>query len=87
MDSEQLERLADAVATRLAGRFPQQPTEGRWLTSAEAARYLGASVEAIRDLAAARKIAFSQTCAGAPMYFDPADLDAYRRQHRREAVN
>ncbi|MEZ5076968.1 MAG: helix-turn-helix domain-containing protein [Solirubrobacterales bacterium] len=82
-----LDQLADALVERFLDRLPQPDQRRTSLTSAEAAHYLGISVEAIRDLAACRKVAFSQTCAGAPCYFEADDLDAYRRKHRNEAVN
>jgi hypothetical protein len=85
LGDDQVQHLADAIAARVAELAG--PARRRWLDSQRAADYLGISTEAIRDLAATRKITFSQTCRGAPMYFDPADLDAYRRKHRREAVN
>jgi hypothetical protein len=87
LDPETIELLADAVAVRLAVRLPQPDKPRTGLNSAEAAAYIGISLETLRDLVACRKIASFQTFPGTPHSFDVEDLDAYRLQHRLEAVN
>lgn len=87
LDPETIELLADAVAVRLADRLPQPEQRRTGLNSAEAAAYVGCSLETLRDLVACRKIASYQTYPGTPHSFDADDLDAYRLQHRLEAVN
>lgn len=75
--------LADAVLERLGDSLKRQPDD-RWLDSREAAAHLAISVDALHRLTAARRLAFSQSVAGAPCYFRRGDLDAYRMRSIQE---
>jgi excisionase family DNA binding protein len=74
-----LERLADAVAVKLAESVPQA-AEDRWLTSAEAAAYLGLPYSTFRKLTAAGRIEGEQDTIGGRFYFQRSYLDAWRRR-------
>jgi excisionase family DNA binding protein len=69
------------LARRLAPHLPTPaaPTEDGWLTTREAADYLGLSVHALHRLTGARTIAFEQAKPGGKCWFRRSDLDAYRR--------
>jgi len=80
LDAEALDALADQLAPRLAGRLAAGRAEGdRWLTSREAASYIGRSGNAMHKLTAARAIPFSQDGPRARCYFRRSDLDAWMR--------
>ena len=66
------------LARRLAPHLPT-PAEDGWLSTREAADYLGLSVNALHRMTAARAIRFEQSAPGAKCYFKRSDLDAYRR--------
>jgi excisionase family DNA binding protein len=68
--------IAERVASRLADSLPGSPD--RWLTSTEAAEYLGLSVDALHKLTSTRSIPFAQDGPGAKLYFLRAHLDAWR---------
>jgi excisionase family DNA binding protein len=56
--------------------------EDRWLTTKEAAVYLGLSgPTALHRLTSERRIAFSQESHGGKCWFRRADLDAFREAH------
>jgi excisionase family DNA binding protein len=57
----------------------QPPAVDGWLTTRDAAAYLGVSVNAMHKLTADRRIPFSQSGPGARCYFRRADLDDWRR--------
>jgi excisionase family DNA binding protein len=59
---------------------PEQPaaTTG-WMTSRDAATYLGLTLAALHRLTAARAIPFEQDAPGGKCWFTHADLDAWRR--------
>jgi excisionase family DNA binding protein len=75
--------LAD-LAERLAPFLRPTASTGddRWLTTQQAAEYLGMSVHALHKLTAARSIPFSQAGPGARCYFRRSDLDEWRRTTR-----
>lgn len=78
LDEDALDRLADQLVPRLAGRLAVGRGEpDRWLTSREAAGYIGRSVTALHKLTAARAIPFSQDGPGARCYFRRSDLDTW----------
>lgn len=90
-------RSDDGIAADLAAVLrphlqPKQPdaTVG-WMTSREAATYLGLTLAALHRLTAARAIPFEQDVSGGKCWFTRADLDAWRRgggarfHHRRAA--
>lgn len=80
LSPEAVDALADAVAARVFERLAQQPsaTDDRWLTTREAADYLGVTVAALHKLTAARRIPFDQGGPGCKCYFRRADLDRWR---------
>lgn len=78
LDEEALDTLAERLAPRLAERAAgRREDEDRWLTSREAAAYIGRSPTALHKLTAARAIPFSQAGPGARCYFRRSDLDAW----------
>jgi excisionase family DNA binding protein len=57
----------------------ERPVAVGWITSREAAAYLGLTLAALHRLTAARAIPFEQDAPGGKCWFDQADLDAWRR--------
>lgn len=81
-EDDELDRLADRVAAKLVAQLDQshsRPVE--WMTTAEAAKYLGQSVNAVHKLTSTREIPFSQDGKGARCWFRRADLDRWRENH------
>jgi excisionase family DNA binding protein len=78
LSPEAIDDLAERVAELVAERIGA-PDDDRWLTTPEAARHLGLSVDAVHKLTAARKVPFAQDAPGARCYFKRSDLDAWRR--------
>jgi excisionase family DNA binding protein len=81
---DQLDRLADRLSPlldRLAATRRHEPPPGapRWLTTREAAAYVGLTVPALHKLTAARSIPFEQEAAGCKLWFRADELDAWRR--------
>ena len=70
-----LDALADALAARLNAARVDDP----WMTSQEAASYLGLSLDALHRLTAARRIPFTQDTPAGRLYFKRAELDSWRR--------
>jgi excisionase family DNA binding protein len=66
------------LAAALAPYMPAPREDDRWLTSAEAAEYLGLSGHALHHLTAARAIPFAQDGPGAKCYFKRSELDHWR---------
>jgi excisionase family DNA binding protein len=81
LDDDALDRLAERLAPRLAGSLAAGtgPEPDRWLTTREAAGYIGRSITALHKSTAARAIPFSQDGPGARCYFRRSDLDAWMR--------
>jgi len=81
LDDDALDRLAERLAPRLAGSLAAstEPEPDRWLTTREAASYIGRSTTALHKLTAGRAIPFSQEGPGARCYFRRSDLDAWMR--------
>lgn len=77
------EVLAEPVAQRVLDRLGEVGGEDRWLTSAEAARYLGMTMHAFHRHTAAGTIPCAQDGPGCKMWFKRADLDAWRTGARR----
>ncbi len=78
LDEAAREALAERLAPRLAERLPlRQPDD--WMTTREAAAYIGRSVTALHKLTAAQAIPFEQEKPGARCYFNRSDLDAWMR--------
>jgi excisionase family DNA binding protein len=57
----------------------EQPCAAGWMTSREAATYLGLTLPALHRLTAARAVPFEQDAPGGKCWFNRADLDAWRR--------
>ena len=80
LDDDALDRLAERLAPRLADRLaPNDPQRDGWLTTRDAAAYIGRSTTALHKLTAARQIPFEQDGPGARCYFRRGDLDAWMR--------
>ncbi len=69
------------LATRLAPFLPRLngSDEDRWLSTREAARYLGITANALHKLTAARAIPFEQEAPNAKCWFRRSELDEWRR--------
>lgn len=80
LDDDALDHLAEQLAPRIAERIVVQASgDDRWMTTAEAATYIGRSTTALHKLTAARAIPFEQEREGARCYFKRSDLDAWMR--------
>ena len=79
------ERVADLVVDRLAPLLPNAGA-GEWMTTAQAAAYLGLTTTALHKLTSARLVPFSQEKPGARCYFKRSDLDSWREASTRGLV-
>jgi len=82
LGGEALDQFADGLVDRIAAqvldRLNEQHLEAdRWMDSAEAARYIGRSKDALHKLTGAREIPFSQSAPGAKCYFKKSELDRW----------
>ena len=77
LDDATLERLADAVAVRVAALVPDA-ADDPWLDSPAAADHLALSVNSLHKLTAADAIRYSQREHGGKLYFRRSWLDEYR---------
>lgn len=80
LDDEALDALAQRLAPLVANRVAtaaHPAAADRWLTTREAAAYIGRSPNALHKLSAARVVPFSQDGPGARCYFRRSDLDAW----------
>jgi excisionase family DNA binding protein len=75
---DDLEQLAERLAPFL--RPAPAPAEDGWLTTKQAAGYLGITANALHKLTAERSIPFSQSAPGARCFFRRSDLDEWRRE-------
>ena len=78
------ERIADAVAVRIAQRAERWRLP-EWLDSRGAAEYLGLHPDTVRKLAAERAIPAEQDGPGCKLFFLRSDLDEWRRAGGRAA--
>jgi excisionase family DNA binding protein len=79
LDESALERLAELLAPRLAGKLAvSEARESAWLDSQAAAEHLCMSRAAVYRLASERRIPFSQSVAGGKLWFRRAELDEWR---------
>ncbi len=87
LDDDALDALAERLAPRLEARIGRplgsEVGADRWMTTAEAAGYLGMTANALHKLTAARAIPFSQDGPGCRCYFRRADLDHWRESGAR----
>lgn len=74
-DDEALDRLAELLAPRLAGRLEQKPSASPWLNADEAAQYLACPKGRLYDLVQHRKLTPRRD--GRRLLFRRDDLDAY----------
>jgi excisionase family DNA binding protein len=72
-------RLAADLAAALCPHLQMEQPGGGWMTSREAAAYLGLTLPALHRLTAARALPFEQDAPGGKCWFQRADLDAWRR--------
>jgi hypothetical protein len=85
-----LTRLAERLAPFLTARQADgsgAPEDDGWLSTADAAKYIGITANALHKLTAARAIDFEQSAPGCKCWFRRSVRDAYRRavaQWRRE---
>ena len=77
LDDDALSELAQRLAPFLSQ--PPPATDDRWLSTREAALYLGMSVNALHRLTAERAVPFVQDAPGAKCWFLRSELDAWRR--------
>jgi excisionase family DNA binding protein len=75
------EATLDSLAARLTPRIAERLGQGddSWLSTREAASYLGLSVDAPHNLTAARSIPFEQDAPGCKLWFQRSELDRWRR--------
>jgi len=85
LDDQDLERLAVRLVDRVGPRLLEllgpglaTPEDG-WMPTAEAARYLGLTTNALHKLTAARAVPFEQDGRGGKMWFKRSELDSWRR--------
>lgn len=78
LDEEALDALAERLRPRLAVEQGDAGTD-RWMSSRDAAEYLGLSRNALHKLTAARAIPFVQDVAGGKCWFLRSELNAWRR--------
>jgi excisionase family DNA binding protein len=83
LDDASLDRLADRVAKKLAPLFSTSAADVGWLTTRQAAEYLGLTAAALHRHTAARTISFVQDAPGGRCWFKRADLDQWRERGRR----
>lgn len=76
-DPEALAMLAGLLASHLAGNGAG--ADDRWLSTKDAAAYLGLSPNALRKLTASRSVPFEQEVAGGKCWFLRSELDQWRR--------
>lgn len=81
---EALDRLADTLASRIAGRSgqPGEPGPEGWLTTRAAADYLGMTPAALHKLTSAGAVPFEQEAPGCRCYFNRDELDRWQRAGR-----
>lgn len=79
LNDEALDTLAGALAERLLPLLgARASTEDVWMTTKEAAVYLGISVNALHKLTGERSIPFSQDAPAGKCFFKRSELDAWR---------
>lgn len=87
LDEDALDALAERLAPRIAARLagPREDGGDRWMTTAQAAGYIGVHRDTVRKLAAARAIPAEQDAPGCKLYFRRVDLDRWREAGGRPA--
>jgi excisionase family DNA binding protein len=80
LDDTAIDRLAAGIASRLPSTSDTAAAADGWLSSRQAAEYLGITLAALHRLTASRRIPFSQDRPGARCWFRRGDLDAWRQE-------
>ncbi len=80
LDEESLERLADAMAARVAELMPE-PAEDRWLNAREAADHLRIHYSTLKERAASGELPAYQDTPNGQLYFKRSELDEHRRSN------
>jgi excisionase family DNA binding protein len=85
VSDQALMRLAERLAPYLP-RVEHRPagSDDSWLSTPDAAKYLGTTVNALHKLTAARTIEFHQAGPGCKCWFRRSALDSYRRGEAKE---
>ena len=83
LDADALDRLAEQLAPRLAGRLAADDGPDRWLDARGAADHLALSVHALHRLSADRRIPAAQDRPGGRLYFRRSELDRWRSERSR----
>jgi excisionase family DNA binding protein len=78
LTDDDLAQLAQRIAPYL--QLAPPPADDGWLTTKQAAAYLGITTNALHKLTSARAIPFEQAAHGAKCYFRRSDLDGWRAQ-------
>jgi excisionase family DNA binding protein len=77
LDDDALDALALRLVPRLVARLGS--TSDVWMSTADAAAYLGVTRNSLHKLTAARVIPFEQDGPGCKLWFRRGDLDIWRR--------
>ncbi len=85
LDDDQVGAIASRVAEILRGTDPAPGNQPRYLTTEQAATYLGTTVGRIEKLVQQRRIPYVQEAVGCRLFFDRVDLDTWMRTMRHEA--
>ncbi len=73
-----IDLLSDRIADRVAARLEPKPEHDFWLDLSDAAKYLGLHRDTLRKRAKAGLVPFRQDAPGCRLFFNRADLDAWR---------
>ncbi|HEX3804130.1 MAG TPA: hypothetical protein VHV75_14940 [Solirubrobacteraceae bacterium] len=79
-------QLAELLAPHLELPAAATGETPRWLNSAEAAEYLGMTVNALHKLTAAQSVPFEQDTPRGKLWFQTQELDAWRRRELRRVA-
>ena len=71
--------VAERVAERLAPYLAPTPADESWMSTSEAAKYLGLSTHALHRLTAAGRVPKHQDGPNCRCWFLRSELDAWRR--------
>lgn len=81
LDNDALEDLAARLVPLLAERLRTEPFDDdrRWMSTKQAAEYLGIPTSSLHKLTSAREIPFEQDGPGCRCWFRREELDRWRR--------
>ena len=81
LDPESIREISETVAALLKPQLAEICSENdRWMNSAEAATYLGMTLQALYKLTARDDIPFTQSEPNAKCWFQKSRLDRWRDQ-------